>query len=217
MASRTLDSGRTGHGEQSLDDDRIHEQATFQLLGGDLGVGEQFKDAADRARQRRQRVDSSQAALDVLVSFVDGDRVEAGQGGCLAGVLQLLTEERAQAAATVTEGRLPGHHMGVVHRLCLLQIIWCQCLGNEGEERVVVQVEGRDGLAGGQVALLDEHDATQVPFTASQPLERLLEGVGLHRAQTITVVEDQGHQAAQNGLCFSLTEDDQSRGDLVGL
>ena len=35
--------------------------------------------------------DSSQAAFDVLMSFVDGDCVEAGQGASLAGLLQLLT------------------------------------------------------------------------------------------------------------------------------
>ena len=46
----------------------------------------------------RQGFDSSQAAFDVLMSFVDGDCVEAGQGASLAGLLQLLTEKFPQAA-----------------------------------------------------------------------------------------------------------------------
>ena len=89
-------------------------------------------------------------------------------------------------------------------------------LVNDPTEQNNVAEENPERVAR-MMAMLDEHNATQVAFTASQPLERLLEGVGLHRAQTITVVEDQGHQAAQNGLCLSLFEDDQSRGDLVGL
>ena len=82
--------------------------------------------------------------------------------------------------------------MAVSQAFGLLHVSRCQGFGNEGEERIVAQVEGGDADVGAQVLLLNEDNAAEVVRAASaHPLARLLEGAGFDGAQTVTKVEDQ--------------------------
>ena len=94
----------------------------------------------------------------------------------------------------------------------LLYVAGLQLLGDEGDEGVVLEVEGRDANVSLHLLALDEDDALEIGGVIAEPLTRLGEALGADGAQAVAEVEDEGDQAAQHALGPALVGEDDGEG-----